>query len=441
MTHTIRRQDMQPVPVCRRRLLWSFVQPHRKSHTNLVSSLRVTHCGMVARRKSDNSCAWRLLQTQAFQFHCVKGIARIRKPVWQNFVLFWRKCLRQDMKLFENLKLISLRYDHAPHKDRRSCPDNAMMYTRVLVRVLQALRAEIWPILLGLSAESLESEFMLTPIDLNVLGRSSVLDEKTRKQIDVDLPRCHQENAILASTEGQTCLRFVLEAWLETHLQSSDYCQGLDSLAAPFVTLFFHRCCVNTDLSETARDQVVDPADACDPQADEAAGLECSQNKRGAPCMRLAVQPAYCCLVAFTGRFLDQIFASGSTSMLRAQLAEFSELLSAELPQLASHFRDEGVTVELFAIPWLLTLFAHVLPLPNVLQLWDVLLTHGDDPRAESLPLYVAISVLRQSEAHLVTLDFNGMLLHLSRLPPIDLDCALRDAVVKWTAGSTADAL
>lgn len=309
----------------------------------------------------------------------------------------------------------------------------------VVLRVAQALRAEVWPILLGLSAESLDAESMLAPIVSHGSGSTGVLDEKTRKQIDVDLPRCHQENAILASTEGQTCLRFVLEAWLETHAQSSDYCQGLDSLAAPFVTLFFHRGCVGTDHSATAPDQLRKPADAWETQEDVEAGSECSQHKHSGPCMRLAVQAAYCCLVAFTGRFLDQIFASGSTSMLRAQLAEFSELLSAELPQLAAHFVDEGVTVELFAIPWLLTLFAHVLPLPNVLQLWDVLLAHWDDPRVESLPLYVAISVLRQSEAQLLVLDFNEILLHLSRLPPIDLDGALRDAVAKWTAGNTAD--
>jgi len=134
--------------------------------------------------------------------------------------------------------------------------------------------------------------------------------------------------------------------------------------------------------------------------------------------------------------FLNRIFASGSTSMLRAQLAEFSELLAAELPELGTHFRSEGVTAELFAIPWLLTLFAHVLPLPNILQLWDVLLAHGDDPHVESLPLYVAISIVRQSEAQLLALDFNGILLHLSRLPPIDLDLALREAVVSWKAPS-----
>lgn len=302
--------------------------------------------------------------------------------------------------------------------------------------MVQALRAEVWPILLGLSAESLDAETMLAPMHVDSPGNIGAVDEKTRKQIDVDLPRCHQENAILASAEGQTCLRFVLEAWLETHAQSNVYCQGLDSLAAPFVTLFFHRCCTSTGTSEPGQDQVFSLTDEWDPYIDERADPQYLSHKEDVPRMRLAVQPAYCCLVAFTGRLLDQIFASGSTSMLRAQLAEFSELLSVELTELAAHFRAEGVTVDLFAIPWLLTLFAHVLPLPNVLQLWDVFLANWDEDHAESLPLYVAVAVLRQSEAQLLALDFNGILVHLSRLPPIDLDCAIRDAVAKWAAGT-----
>lgn len=289
--------------------------------------------------------------------------------------------------------------------------------------------------LLGLSTESLDSDSMLTPTYSRASSTTHVLDEKTRKQLDVDLPRCHQENAILASTEGQTCLRFVLEAWLETHAHSSDYCQGLDSLAAPFVTLFFHRSCATTGPYESNRD---DPADTRDSQEIPSPD-DSMYRQRQAPCMRLAVQAAYCCLVAFTGRFLNRVFASGSSLMLQAQLADFSELLSAELPHLAAHFRDEGVTVELFAIPWLLTLFAHVLPLPNILQLWDVLLAHCDEARVESLPLYVAVCVLQQSEEQLLALDFNGILLHLSRLPPIDLDRALRNAVAKWTAEGVDD--
>jgi len=113
---------------------------------------------------------------------------------------------------------------------------------------------------------------------------------------------------------------------------------------------------------------------------------------------------------------------------------QFTELLAEEMAALATHLRTEGVTADLFVIPWLLTLFAHVLPLQNTCVLWDTLLAHVDEPTVESLPLFVAIAILRQTEAQLLALDFNGILLHLSRLPPIDLDLALREAVAAWKA-------
>ena len=396
------------------------------------------------------------------------SITPSRHHLWDGCSAHERQQLRVAAIADANLP-IPLRERHRGYQEDRvahfrTLLEKAPLARSELVRAAQTdippvLRAEIWPHLLGLSTDSLNSDTMLTlPTDSHIAENGSTLDEKTRKQIDVDLPRCHQENAILASEEGQTCLRLVLEAWLETHAQSSVYCQGLDSLAAPFVILFFHRCCCgtskgpDTDADPSGFVDMSSPADQGgassldDDNADtERKNLlqsaadgwsELSPHAQTAARMRPAVQPAYCCLVAFTGMFLNRIFASGSTSMLRAQLAEFSELLAAELPELGTHFRSEGVTAELFAIPWLLTLFAHVLPLPNILQLWDVLLAHGDDPHVESLPLYVAISIVRQSEAQLLALDFNGILLHLSRLPPIDLDLALREAVVSWKAPS-----
>ena len=312
--------------------------------------------------------------------------------------------LRERHRAYQEARVAQFR--SLIHEKAASADNRRDIIREARTDIPPTLRAEVWPQLLGISSQSLD-EANSPAFD------EAWLDEKTRKQIDVDLPRCHQENAILASVEGQTCLRLVLEAWLQTHSQSSVYCQGLDSLAAPFVILFYHRATAVDD-SEQQQDS----------------GLsELPPYSH----LRPAVQPAYCCLVAFTGRYLNRIFASDSTSMLRAQLAEFNELLGEEMVELATHLRREGVTAELFAIPWLLTLFAHVLPLQHTLQLWDVLLAHADEPNVETLPLFVAISILRQSEAQLLGLDFNGILLYLSRLPPIDLDLALSEAVAAFT--------
>ena len=301
------------------------------------------------------------------------------------------------------------------------------------VDVPPALRSDIWPRLLGISAESLESAMLGSELPLKPLS------EETIKQISVDLPRCHQEHPVLASADGQACIRAVLEAWLQAH-PSFAYLQGLDSLAAPFVVLHFHRA--QRPSPDEMADQALDVAVAdnlpagAEGEAEPSAETEGVVRTKPSAWLLPAIQPAYCCLVAFTGRYLSGIFAEDGTSMLRAQLAEFTELLASELPGLASHFAAEGVQADFFAIPWLLTMFSHVLPIPHTLRLWDVLLAHADAPTAESLPLFFAIAVLEQSKEELLRLDFNGMLLYLARLPPVDLDLALRTGVSAWQSGA-----
>lgn len=56
------------------------------------------------------------------------------------------------------------------------------------------------------------------------------------RQLDLDIPRCHQYLDVLASTEGRARLRRLLKAWLVAH-PSLEYWQGIDSLAATFLLL------------------------------------------------------------------------------------------------------------------------------------------------------------------------------------------------------------
>ncbi len=58
-------------------------------------------------------------------------------------------------------------------------------------------------------------------------------------QIDVDIPRCHQYDELLCSPRAHAQLRRVLKAWVHQHRDEYVYWQGLDSLCAPFVHLFF----------------------------------------------------------------------------------------------------------------------------------------------------------------------------------------------------------
>ncbi|KAK2493702.1 hypothetical protein MC885_006470, partial [Smutsia gigantea] len=61
----------------------------------------------------------------------------------------------------------------------------------------------------------------------------------TDRQIEVDIPRCHQYDELLSSPEGHAKFRHVLKAWVVSH-PDLVYWQGLDSLCAPFLYLNFN---------------------------------------------------------------------------------------------------------------------------------------------------------------------------------------------------------
>ena len=97
------------------------------------------------------------------------------------------------------------------------------------IDTLPLYRAWIWASLLG--------------IDHDVQAAYDAIDKEswtpTDRQIEVDIPRCHQYNNLLASPEGHRKFKRVLKAWVATNPQYV-YWQGLDSLCAPFLFLNFN---------------------------------------------------------------------------------------------------------------------------------------------------------------------------------------------------------
>ncbi|XP_042225776.1 TBC1 domain family member 14-like isoform X2 [Homarus americanus] len=71
----------------------------------------------------------------------------------------------------------------------------------------------------------------------------------------------------------------------------------------------------------------------------------------------------------------------------------FEELLAANLPLLADHLQNIGVTPDLYVLDWLLTVFARPLPLDAAVRIWDVYLRDG-----EEFLLRAAIGILKLYE-------------------------------------------
>lgn len=89
------------------------------------------------------------------------------------------------------------------------------------------LRGRIWACLLGVLEDSRYERI------------DKVTPTNTDRQIDVDIPRCHQYDELLSSPEGHRKLKRLLKAWVTSHPQYV-YWQGLDSLTAPFLYLNFN---------------------------------------------------------------------------------------------------------------------------------------------------------------------------------------------------------
>lgn len=250
--------------------------------------------------------------------------------------------------------------------------DLAGVVREASIDVPPVLRMEIWAILLGLPAwQHCEQEW--TRVDLT---RESPSDH----QIEVDVPRCNARHEAIGTQEGRRRLSRILKAWVLTN-PTLEYWQGLDSLTAPFVALTFN-----------------------EPE-----------------------WKAFCMLQRMVQRYLSGMFLQKNTSRLQTQLIQFNQLLAYHDPQLFMHLHEQQFNPELYAIPWFLTLFTHILPLdPSTFRLWDFLLLHDS-----SMIQFVSLAVMRQIR-NILTMDFNELVLFFSELhvkQTIDMPKVVQDAL------------
>lgn len=228
-------------------------------------------------------------------------------------------------------------------------------------------RAQTWAILLGVDQD--KSRKLYETID-------KTTPIATDRQISVDIPRCHQYNELMASPQGHQKLARILKTWLNYNSSEYVYWQGLDSLAAPFLLLNFD----NEAL-------------------------------------------AFACFDAFVSKYLKGFFRKDNQPIVHQYLSMFSELLSYHDALLANHLGKLGFLPNLYAIPWFLTMFTHVLPLHKILYVWDCLLL-GD----EKFPLCIGLALLNQLRQELMGFSFNDCIVAFSDLPEIDIERCIKDA-------------
>ncbi|ESL05621.1 hypothetical protein TRSC58_06723 [Trypanosoma rangeli SC58] len=244
------------------------------------------------------------------------------------------------------------------------------------VLVPATLRGEVWGVLLQVPPETARGA---TYCALNT-SCVSAFD----RQLEVDIPRCHQYHPLLATTEGHERLRRVIKAWLLMN-PGLAYWQGMDSVCAVLLAVSFtNEALVAAQLQQLTLHYIPHDAVASSP--------------------------------------------SGVQSM-EERLHQFAVMLRYCDPRLAFHLLDEvECRPELFAISWFLALLAHGLPVGKVCLLWDFLFVYSEaSPHCLTA---LCLAVLQQQRERLLGNDFSVCLSTLTRLRDVDVHLLLHDAAL-----------
>ncbi|XP_050800451.1 TBC domain-containing protein kinase-like protein isoform X2 [Gopherus flavomarginatus] len=104
-------------------------------------------------------------------------------------------------------------------------------------QVWKEARVDIPPLMRGLTWAALLGVEGAIQTKYDAIDKDTPIP--TDRQIEVDIPRCHQYDELLSSPEGHAKFRRILKAWVVSH-PDLVYWQGLDSLCAPFLYLNFN---------------------------------------------------------------------------------------------------------------------------------------------------------------------------------------------------------
>ncbi|KAK1791923.1 hypothetical protein P4O66_013902 [Electrophorus voltai] len=275
-------------------------------------------------------------------------------------------------------------------------------------QVWKEARVDVPPLLRGLAWAA------LLGVEGDIQAKYDAIDKDTAiptdRQIEVDIPRCHQYDELLSSPQGHVKFRRVLKAWVVSH-PDLVYWQGLDSLCAPFLYLNFNN-----------------EGECWD-------GFGYQLLTFALPNTALA----YACMSAFIPKYLYDFFLKDNSHVIQEYLTVFSQMIAFHDPELSNHLNEIGFIPDLYAIPWFLTMFtrasspngtlrcglfpADVFPLHKIFHLWDTLLLGNS-----SFPFCIGVAILQQLRDRLLANGFNECILLFSDLPGKDSHTLSRDS-------------
>ncbi|RKO99414.1 hypothetical protein CXG81DRAFT_27833 [Caulochytrium protostelioides] len=259
---------------------------------------------------------------------------------------------------------------------------DATLALRHAVPVPDLVRPSVWRALIEgyHRLDNMESTCDATPVASLWSPRepaSPIALDAFLHQLNLDIPRCHQYHPLLASHEGHARLRAAVSRLIQRFAGDVVYWQGLDSVVAVFVVVFW----------------------------DEPAAV-----RDGA-------------LYAFIRRHLAPMLYHDNTDAVRELILTLRQLLAFHHPRLALHMDAIDLQLDGFALGWFLTLFAHKLTLKQVLPVWDRLLAGPDH-----MGLCIAVAVLLHLGDGLLNSDLDNALSLMGTVATLEWDDVMTTA-------------
>jgi hypothetical protein len=116
-------------------------------------------------------------------------------------------------------------------------------------------------------------------------------------------------------------------------------------------------------------------------------------------------EDAFCVLVQLMTKYDLRGHFTPEMDGLLLRLYQFDALVSEHLPHVSRHLERLGISSNIYASQWFMTLFAYKFPLNLVFRIYDVIFTQGINAIFK-----FAISLLKRNQTTILGLDFEHLL-------------------------------
>lgn len=247
-------------------------------------------------------------------------------------------------------------------------------------------RADKWKQLLHILPQPLSSpSSSLLALFEEQVDQQRVSTYPKIRQISQDVMRTRQDEGFYSSNYVksvlmQTLLKFCVH-------QSIDYMQGINELLAPILA-------ISPQYSDYVEGRNAVAVDSCDSTI-----MYVDDSNQLCPLIH-HFQLNMVFFERFVQRLLPTMFKCKGLAVLQLQLVAYHLLMNYHEPQLSMILRKEGLTPDMYVMPWLITLFARRHAIPVVLHLWDILLQV--QPSSPLLIIFLSVALMQKGRSFLI---------------------------------------